>query len=148
MKKFVFTLQAVLDISISEEKQQRMLLAQINAKLNEFENMLSAQQQIFSDCKAKEQSEIKRGISSKKLEQYSKYQDALRANINELKKLAAVTQREKQKCLDKLVQIKRKIKTLEKLREKQYQQYLAEMRKLEEKQTEDFVSYSYQMASR
>lgn len=146
MKKFVFSLQAVYDINISAEKQQRMLLEQINAKLNELENEQNRQQQVFGDCKAKEQSEIKRGISSNKLAQYTKYLETLRANINEIKKLIVIAKREKQKCLNELVQIKRKVKTLEKLREKQYQEYLAEMRKQEQMQTEDFVSF--QTASR
>ena len=141
MKKFVFTLQAVYDITISAEKQQKMLLEQINIKLRELESELAKQQQAFGDCKSQEQSEIKRGVSANRLAHYSKVQEVLRAYIGDVKKLIIVTDREKQKCLNELVQIKKKIKTLEKLREKQYREYLAEMKKQEEKQTEDFVSY-------
>ena len=76
------------------------------------------------------------------MKDYGQYFDSLKAamavvhmDINRLEK-------EKDLCLQKLVNTRRELKLLDKLRESQYAEYMENVKKQQDKCVDDLVSYS------
>ena len=141
MKKFVFTLQSLYDMKIRTEEQQKIQMKKIQdrqLKLNEELNVLKKS---FENTKEKHSKRLKEGVLSRELNQYSQYFKDLTSAITRQKGMIAQAEREKQKLLEEQIETKKEIKTLNKLRDSQYQAYLHELKIEEEKIMGDLVSY-------
>lgn len=141
MRKFTFTLQSVYDIALEVEKQRKLEMQRIEEKLRriirELTDTIAAHSNAKHDCLR----EVAKGTDAQKLLQYEQYSERLQATIRVLEDNKAKTEREKEKCLQAQIENRREIKTLEKLREKQYEEYMLELRKEEEKEIGDLVAY-------
>jgi len=141
MRKFTFTLQSVYDIALEVEKQRKLEMQRIDDKLKrivrELTDTITARSNAKHDCLR----EMAKGTDAQKLLQYEQYSERLQATIRVLEENKAKTEREKEKCLQAQIENRREIKTLEKLREKQYEEYTLELRKEEEKEIGDLVAY-------
>ncbi|HMM31341.1 MAG TPA: flagellar export protein FliJ [Clostridia bacterium] len=146
MKRFVFTLKAVYDIAVSNEKQQKNLLRKIEDRIRflygKLENMLSE----LSDSRARCASDVDAGTDALRLAQYARYFESREELIAAQKQSIALAEKEREKIVEALVAIRKEIKSLESLREKQYEEYLAEEKREQEQAIGDVVSY--QVASK
>lgn len=141
MKKFVFSLQVLLKVKLSLEKQQKAVLMEVQQRLYEQEaqmRRLKEQQAVMQDEYGKE---TKKGIRSDRLQIYGRYFDRMREDIAGQKKLIEQTQEERAQAQAVLLRTMKEIKSLNKLRERQYQEYLAEVAREEEKAIGDLVSF-------
>ena len=142
MKKFVFTLQAVNDIALATEKQLKIEMQRIDDRLRRVCKEIEDTQSEFRALKARCSAQMRQeGIDSLTLVQYEHYFEKLEATLEVLKQTKIQIEREKAKCLQAQIENRKELKTLEKLREKQYEEYLSEVRREEEKAIGDLVAY-------
>ncbi|NLL39501.1 MAG: flagellar export protein FliJ [Clostridiales bacterium] len=143
MKKFVFTLQYVLDYSIALEKTQKAELRKAQEALNKLLARLEELEEAYRQNCSSLTAAIERGINlpyeMSKHDDYFKY---LRAAKAELMKKIEVAEKERDKCMEKLVSTMKRIKVYSKLRQEQYQAYLHEVKLEEEKEIGDIVSFN------
>jgi len=146
MKKFVFTLQSVYDIALSNEKQQKNLLRRIEERLLALravlDRMLAQRKEARTQC-AKD---VDEGTDANRMAQYARYFESLEDRIEAQKKAIETIEKEREKVVDALVKIRQEIKSLENLREKQLEEYRAEVKREEEQAIGDVVTY--QVASK
>ncbi len=142
MKKFVFSLQTLYDLKIKEEKNQKRELGQIEAKLDILKSELGALKAEY-DAYANEYREYLKGsISMDEMNQYN-YYFADQSDLIDQKKDEIIDQNEVKKiCVGKLVEILKDIKSYEKLKEKQYEEYQVESKKEENQTMDDILSYN------
>ncbi|NLB29826.1 MAG: hypothetical protein GX823_06375 [Clostridiales bacterium] len=143
MKKFAFTLQAVYDYKLTVEKMQKTELAKVDTLLRE----LYAAKQALSDAfdrnnRARDAELLEKTADAQTLEAY----EAFFRHIREERKKLAVkiknAETAKLRCQEVLIITMREIKTYNKLRGKQYQEYLKEAAAEEEKELSDIISFS------
>lgn len=141
MKRFAFTLQSIYDIALAKERQLKLDMQKIEDRRKRIQKELDDTKSALSDAKKKSLQEMCAGVDADRLMQYEHYFDKLGAIIAVLKENKAKIEREKEKCLQAQIENRKEIKTLEKLREKQYEEYLLELRSEEEKAIGDLVAY-------
>lgn len=141
MKKFAFSLQAALNVKYSVEKAQKAEMAVINRRIYLLNNELSeynTQNRIESE-KLKE--ETKKGISPSKLNEFNNFFTFLKEKIKAVKENIKKAEEEKEEIRARMIKTMQEIKSFEKLKEKQYEDYLVELRRDEEKNLGDIVSH-------
>ncbi|MEL7608598.1 MAG: flagellar FliJ family protein [Bacillota bacterium] len=141
MKKFVFTLQTLYDVTISEEKQLKLKMKKIEERLTALVNGQRELERRFSDAKTRSAKEMLQGVSSDRLVQYGRYFEYLTDAMRAQQKKIHQTENERARCLQEQIAIKKKIRTYEKLRKSQYEAYLQEAKLEAEKEIGDIVSY-------
>jgi len=143
MKKFKFTLQTLLDVNMSLEKEQKNRLAIVNNRIN----ALKAERKVIN-------LEIKHHILSylqlvkdtldiDKMKTYNKYFGALNFKIQAIDTQIEEQAAKKLHLQNLLSETMKKRKSIEKLKEKQYITYLKELETEEEKIVDGFASYMY-----
>lgn len=146
MKKFVFTLQAVQDIALADEKQQKALLRRIEERIRTLTAALEEMYERRKDAQAQCAKDVDEGTDALRLAQYARYLESLAELIEAQKQSIALAQKERDKVVEALVKTRKEIKSLENLRERQHEEYLAEVKREEEQAIGDVVSY--QVASK
>lgn len=142
MKKFAFTLQGVNDIALATEKQLKIEMQRIMERLRRVIQEIENTQSELSALKARCLQLMRLGdMDSQTLVQYEHYFEKLEAALQVLKQTKMQIEREKEKCLQAQIENRKELKTLEKLREKQYEEYLSELRREEEKAIGDLVAF-------
>lgn len=141
MKQFVFTLQSLYDMKLSEEEQQKIRMQQIQERLLKQTRELEDMKQAFSQTRQIYRQRINRGLQAAELNRYNRYFTDLTESMQLQKEKIIQTETEKENCLKEQIETKKEIKTLDKLRESQYQAYLQEVKLEEEKTIGDLVSY-------
>ncbi len=142
MKKFAFTLQGVNDIALATEKQLKIEMQRIMERLRRVILEIENTQSELSALKARCLQLMRLGdMDSQTLVQYEHYFEKLEAALQVLKQTKMQIEREKEKCLQAQIENRKELKTLEKLREKQYEEYLSELRREEEKAIGDLVAF-------
>jgi len=141
MRQFVFSLQALYDMQEKIEKQVKMQLAAIETEIAKHTREMDALNRSFDKVQSEYCGVISGGVAAVRIHNYCHFFEKLRAvmllhqgKINKL-------ENEKEKCLEKLVQVRKEKMLLEKLREEQYAEYLTERKKQQAKLMDDFVSY-------
>ena len=76
-----------------------------------------------------------------RVKEYGHFFERLKTVIALVQEKIAHLEREKEKCLTKLVQTRREKKLLDKVRESQYTAYMDEFKKEQDKKVDDLVSY-------
>lgn len=146
MKKFAFTLQTVMDMTLSTEKQQKIQLRQLEEALRQLRIELERMKSDYLTAKERCAEEMQKGLSSEKLAQYNVYFESLIHAMIVQKDRILCREREREEMMNALVETRKELKTLEKLRDQQYEAYQVEVRMEEEKEIGDTVSF--QVASR
>jgi flagellar protein FliJ len=141
MKKFVFTLQALLHLKESLEKQERNNLAGIARRLNalnaEKDDMLCRRESASQDYAAK----LAGGMMASETQRFTSYFRMMKELLEEQDKKIDAVQAEIEACRQRLVEAMREIHMFENLKDKQYQQYLQDAQIEEEKTIGDYVSF-------
>ncbi|MCL2125768.1 MAG: flagellar export protein FliJ [Oscillospiraceae bacterium] len=143
MKKFVFSLQPVLNYKLTIEKQQKADLKKAQLALQE----LRAQEQRLLDAYAENERSLERALRENlnvatALSEHDAYFRFLR---DALKEIRARIERAEQVVAEhqtRLIRTMREIKTYNKLRTEQYIEYQKEVQSEEEKEIGDLVSFN------
>lgn len=143
MKKFTFTLQALLQVTASLEKEQKNQLSIINNVIKKLEDEHSLLMSEISSSICAYLEEIKVSLSVSHIKMHNDYLRVLNGKIQSVLKKIEEQNIEKHKLQDLLVETMTRRKSLEKLKDKQYKSYLKELQKEEEKIIDDFASYSF-----
>lgn len=141
MKKFAFRLQSVMNVKIALEKQKRNEMERAAAYLEQCRQAVAALEEEHYALAVKFQEEARAGIHAQRMYAYSAYFDDLkhRTDIERMRVVRA--EKELQMARTALVEAMREVKIFEKLKEKQYEEYLVEVARENDKIIDDFVSY-------
>lgn len=141
MKRFKFTLKTIYSVTESEEKQQKLRLRQIEERLKELHAGMEKLEDDYVHSKAQCAQKMVQGMPAEELQQYNAYFEALIAAIQLQAEMIVENQKEQERWLAMRVATRRKLKTLDKLRQKQYDAYLQEVKREEDAEIGDLVSY-------
>lgn len=141
MKKFKFRLQSVMNVKVALEKQKRMEMEKAAAYLEKCIQTVLTMEQEHKDLSAKFHEEAAQGMHAPRMYAYSAYFEDLkhRTDIERMRALRA--NQELQAARQALVEAMREVKIYEKLREKQYEEYLVEAARENDKVIDDFMSF-------
>ncbi len=143
MAKYVYKLQSLINVKEKLEEQKKNELAIQNNKLNKEKEILDNYYLEISDILQQQEEKQTLKINAFQMQQYIKYIDKLKL---EIEKQVKVVEKEKQiaeKIRLELLEFTKAKKSLEKLKEKDYQNYLEEEKKAEQKIVDEIVSYKY-----
>lgn len=142
MKKFVFTLASVLKYKQTVEKKQRADLAAIVAILQKLYARDNELDEAFERCGVSLARVLREGLDiANELPRHDAYFLFIRDEKKLLAKKIEAAEREKHKCQQALIKTMNEIKTLENLREEQYERYMEEVRAEEAKDLSDLISF-------
>lgn len=143
MKKFKYSLQNILNVKYRLEEQAKGEFATAQAKLNEEVAKLELIYKQMHDY----EDELKRLISGRlDFKEILFTENAIEAKKNEAKeqkKRVVAANRVLEQARAKLNEVMIERKTHEKLREKAFEEYMAEFNKEEARETDELVSYRY-----
>ncbi len=141
MKQFVFTLQALYDMQEGLEKQFKMQMGVIEAELAQRLREMDSLNASFETAQGEYCSAMAGGVAAVRIKNYGCFFERLRAVMLLQQGKISQLEGEKEKCLQKLIHVRREKMLLDKLREEQYGEYMSEVRKQQAKLMDDFVSY-------
>ena len=141
MKKFVFTLQTVYDLALSTQKQQKIQLKRIEDRLARLMADMGRMKASYLDAKDNVTQEMAHGLSGERLMQYNAYFEGLINTMVIQKENILQAEAEHDRWMAERIKTRREIKTLEKVRDAQYEAYRQQERLEDEKQIDDLVSY-------
>lgn len=141
MKKFVFTLQALYDIKKAKEKQLKQRMRAIESLLEQLRKELEKLLEEYKCVKRKYFEEAAQGAMAERMQDYSGYLTRLGNAAAQKRTSIRAAKLEREKCLRDQVELMKEIKSLEKLYETQYGEYLSEAKAEAEKAVGDFVAY-------
>jgi flagellar FliJ protein len=141
MRKFTFTLHALLHLKESIEKQERNNLAVATRRLHELEAERDEMARRRESAAASYGEKLAGGMPVADTQRFTDFFRMMKDTIEEQDRKIAAAHEEIEACRKRLVEVLREIRTLEKLREKQYALYLQEAQAEEERMIGDFVSH-------
>lgn len=146
MAKFIFKLQSVLNLRKQKEDNIKnelgiaiQRLEQEKRRLSELENTL--------DATVREFNEKTRKTTVHELIEYNEYLSLLNSRIKSQKDNINNAAQYVDKVREELVKAVKDRKILEKLKERHYEEFLLEQKKLEQKTNDEIVSYNYNESS-
>ncbi len=141
MKQFEFTLQALYDMQENIERQTKMRLGALEAEIRQCIQELEVLNAHYDKAQCEYCSVMTDGVAAVRIRHYGSFFEKLRAVMLLEQNKINRFETEKEKCLQKLIHVKREKMVLDKLREEQYSVYLVEMKKQQANMLDDFVSY-------
>jgi flagellar export protein FliJ len=141
MRKFTFTLHALLHLKESIEKQERNSLAVITRRMHQLQAEREEMERSRSEASESYSAKLAGGMAVADTQRFTDYFRLMKDLLAEQDKKIALEQEEIEACRKRLVEVLREIHMLENLRDKQYSLYLQEVQAEEEKTINDFVSY-------
>ncbi len=140
MKKFVFSLEKVLDFKQQTLDVKKSEIAILQMKVHEIESQIENLNEKYKASNAKMVEELKQGITQNDMANYKMYfttlNDKIQLLLQSREKLLQLIEEKKKE----LVQINSEISGLEKLKDKQLEEYLKAKQKSEDLAIEEFVS--------
>lgn len=141
MKKFVFTLRALLHVRQLVEKQERHHMLQLTREIHELEDERTRMSDSRDGAARALSGRMGRGVAVTEAQQVAGYLVRMTQEIKAQEERIRCANVELEQCRARLVEVLKDINMLEKVREKQYQLYLADVQKEEDKLIGDFVSF-------
>jgi len=141
MKKFVFSLQSWYDMQLGLEKQHKLQIGMLDARIAASRDQLAALDSRFHKNGCEFNSEVSQGMAVHRAHDYGAYFDSTKAVMAALRQHIAQLEEEKDEWMQKLVQVRREIKLLDNLRDSQYREYMTESKKQQAKFIDDLVSF-------
>lgn len=141
MKQFVFTLQQWYDLQVGTEKQYKMQISLLDKQISSCRNELGFLAGCFDRTKAEYCGAVSLGMLALRAGDYGRYFECTKLQMAAVQSQIDRLENEKEQWYKKLVQVRREIKLLDKLYEKQYKEYLDEVKKENGKFIDDMVSY-------
>ena len=147
MKKFVFTLQSVYNVTQGEDKQLKMQLKNLEDRINYLQGELEKLKMQYLDSKEECAREMEEGMGAEKLSQYSHFFESLTNTMILTKDNILQAEQEKEVVIQKRVVVQRKLKTLDNIRDRQWEEYQQDLKREEENEIGDLVSYRTTIAN-
>jgi flagellar FliJ protein len=147
MRKFTFTLHALLHLKESMEKQERNNLAVITRGLHQLQAGREEMERSRGEASESYAAKLAGGMAVADTRRFTDYFRLMKDLLAEQDKKIALAQEEIEACRKRLVEALREIRVLESLRDRQYAQYLQEAQTEEEKAIDDFVTYQTNLYS-
>ena len=142
MKKFVFTMQSLLNVKSSLEKQAKADLADCQARLRLFLQEMDDIKHRAALKRNEFRDDMRRGgMTSFDMTTYFIGFRALQELVDAQQEKINICTKEKDRLQKKVVELMSERKMLEKLREKQREEYLEEAHAEDAKMMDDFMSY-------
>ncbi len=143
MAKYVYRLQSLINIKEKLEEQKKNELAVENHKLNEEKQILNNFYHELNDLLKKQELEQENNINAFRLQLYIQYIDKIKVEIEKQIKVVKDQEDKVEVVRGELLEYTKAKKSLEKLKEKDYENYLEEEKKAEQKIVDEIVSYKY-----
>lgn len=140
MKKFQFTLQKLMDFRQQELDRQKNTLSALQADLQRIYREKEELIRRVEECSEELDLVCRQGAQAFEISVRKRYIVTLQQEIHEHDASAAVKQQEINKQLGVVVEATKDVRTLEKLEEKQLEEYKAAAAKENEQFIEEFVS--------
>jgi len=142
MKKFMFSLDSLLEIKKTLKEKAQAEYADAHAVLEKAECEKVRLDKIFEDESEKFEAKVKKGITVGDIQANMIYFDQLQVMIRNALKDVNRAQEDANRKQMILIELFKEIKVLEKLRQKQYLTYLLEEGKKETNASEDILSFN------
>lgn len=140
MKKFNFTLQSLKRYNDQVLSGEKSVLGRLRAELAEQQALLDEKTAEYEQSIIKLNSLVSEGTTAMRLSLHKKYVSSLQQDIYRIKAQMAQKREEIEIQLEKVVEATKEVSKLEKLEEKQLEEYRYTAQKEEELRIEEFVS--------
>ena|GEM_PF-337286 len=142
MKKFKFSLQALLNYKETLEKTQKADLKRAQQALRELLDEEARLLRAYADNERSLERALQTGKNiAAALSEHDAYFRFLRDALIELRERIVKAEQVRDKCMDILIKTMKELKTYNKLRDEQYQSYKKEILAEESKEIDDLVSF-------
>lgn len=141
MKKFVFSLGPLYVMKENIEKQHKMKLKMIETELGKLAQELEECNIEYERIKTEFCETVIQGIEATKAMDYGRYLLKIKTTMTEVEDKSLVIEKQKEECLEALIEIRREKMMLDKLRQKEYEAYVSATKKEHNKVVEDYFSY-------
>jgi flagellar FliJ protein len=143
LKKFKFSLQGFLDINIALEKEQKNQLAIINGKISVLESEADLIMKNINNNRIAYINLLSVAPDISRIKNLNSYIKFLNNELLIVDNEIQIENKRRETAQEALIETMKKRKSLERLKEKQYRQYLNDVERSIEKNIEEFASYSY-----
>lgn len=140
MKKFKFTLGRMLDYKDQLLDEEKNKLALLRKKKQEIDDHIESLLRELDKISVTMRQEQERGITAFQLLSYESQRTNIRRQIEQLKKEQALAKLEVKRQVQAVVQATQEVSKLDKLQDKQLEEYRKMVMKAEEFEIEEFVS--------
>ena len=140
MKKFKFTLGRMLDYKDQLLDEEKNKLALLRKKKQEIDDHIESLLRELGKISVTMRQEQERGITAFQLLSYESQRTNIRRQIEQLKKEQALAKLEVKRQVQVVVQATQEVSKLDKLQDKQLEEYRKMVMKAEELEIEEFVS--------
>ena len=140
MKKFNFTLQSLKRYNDQVLSGEKSVLGRLRAELAEMQADLDAKNAEYEQSIVKLNSLVSEGTTAMRLSLHKKYVSSLQQDIYRIKAQMSQKREKIEIQLEKVVEATKEVSKLEKLEEKQLEEYRYAEQKEEEQRIEEFVS--------
>lgn len=140
MKKFNFTLQSLKRYNDQVLSGEKSVLGRLRAELAEQQALLDEKTAEYEQSIIKLNALVSEGTTAMRLSLHKKYVSSLQQDIYRIKAQMAQKREEIEIQLEKVVEATKEVSKLEKLEEKQLEEYRYAAQKEEEQRIEEFVS--------
>ena len=140
MKKFKFTLGRMLDYKDQLLDEEKNKLALLRKKKQEIDDHIESLLRELDKISVTMRQEQERGITAFQLLTYESQRTNIRRQIEQLKKEQALAKLEVKRQVQVVVQATQEVSKLDKLQDKQLEEYRKMVMKAEELEIEEFVS--------
>ena len=140
MKKFKFTLGRMLDYKDQLLDEEKNKLAPLRKKKQEIDDHIESLLRELDKISVTMRQEQERGITAFQLLSYESQRTNIRRQIEQLKKEQALAKLEVKRQVQVVVQATQEVSKLDKLQDKQLEEYRKMVMKAEELEIEEFVS--------
>ncbi len=139
MKKFTFTLRKLYDVKQSEEKQKRIELKELNRTMQQYKKQRKESEDLFNGQQDIYRKKCKDGMSMLEVKFFGDYFQFLMKEMKKQDLLIEGCQKSIDDCTACLTKLLNEEKVLDRMYDEQYQEYLAELQKDNDKLIEDFM---------
>jgi len=142
MKKFKFKLQPLVKYKETIERMQKEELKRAQEALRELQQEEKRLLQAYADNERSLEEALEKNENvAQALSEHDYYFRYLRDAIKEVRAMIVKAEQVVINCQEKLIITMKELKTYDKLREEQYQEYLMEAKAETEKEMDDIVSF-------
>lgn len=141
MKKFQFSLESVMGYKEQLLSAAKAEVAKINHEIAQLEKEEEDLKNEFIQSENNMQEQSRRGITPQMIAYYRNYQENLRRMEQTLEKKKQGLFRERERSINKMTKINIEVKSLDKLKEKEWKTYQAASAKEQEKIVEEFTVF-------
>lgn len=139
MKKFAFTLQRLYDVKESEEKQRQAQLRDLERNLDNYKKQKEANRRLYEREHAVYDKKCKTGMSMFEVQRYGDYFQYLEKEMKQQEIVIQSCQKNIDTVRANLLKLINEKNVLDRMRDEEYQEYLREVEKDNDKMIEDFL---------